>query len=139
MFKRILVPLDGSKLAEGIIPLVEELAKVHQGEVTLFRVALAHTFPGADPTDHQVKVTRNAEEYLNEVDAKLKGAGVNVNAVVCYGRDAEEIVRYAKDENMDLIAMSTHGRTGLGQFLLGSVASKVIHTATVPILLHRVA
>lgn len=137
MFKKILVPLDGSELAEGIIPLVEELAKIHEAELTLFRVALAHTFPGADPTEHQVKVTREAEEYLAEIEAGLKRAGVNVNAVVCYGRDAEEIVRYAKDENMELIAMSTHGRSGLGQFLLGSVASKVIHTATPPILLHR--
>ena len=57
---------------------------------------------------------------------------------VRYGQDAQEIVDHAKDRNFDLIAMSTHGRTGLGQFVLGSVASKVIHTAIVPILLCRV-
>lgn len=137
MFKRILVPLDGSELAEGIIPLVEQLAKIHQGEVTLLRVALAHTFPGVDPSDHELRVVNEAEEYLAKVEAKLKGVGVKVNSVVCYGHDAQEIVERAKFGNFELIAMSTHGRTGLGQFVLGSVASKVIHTATIPILLFR--
>ncbi|MCX5907659.1 MAG: universal stress protein, partial [Deltaproteobacteria bacterium] len=56
MFKKILVPLDGSKLAESILPRVEWLAKAHEGEVTLLRVALAHTFPGMDPVQHQVNV-----------------------------------------------------------------------------------
>ena len=73
MFKKILVPLDGSKLAEGIIPRVEWLAKIHDGEVTLLRVALAHMIPGTDPVEHQVKVVREAEEYLAKVEANLKG------------------------------------------------------------------
>ena len=138
MFKKILVPLDGSKLAEGIIPRVEWLAKIHDGEVTLLRVALAHMIPGTDPVEHQVKVVREAEEYLAKVEANLKGVGVRVNSVVRYGHDAQEIVDHARDRGFDLIAMSTHGRTGLAQFVLGSVASKVIHTSTVPILLCRV-
>ena len=138
MFKKILVPLDGSKLAEGILPRVEWLAKIHEGEVTLLRVALAHTFPGVDPVQHQVNVVREAEEYLAKVEANMRSVGVKVNSVVRYGHDAQEIVDHAKDRNFDLIAMSTHGRTGLGQFVLGSVASKVIHTAIVPILLCRV-
>ena len=138
MFKKILVPLDGSKLAEGIVPRVEWLAKIHDGEVTLLRVALAHMFPGTDPVEHQVKVVREAEEYLAKVEANLKGVGVRVNSVVRYGHDAQEIVDHARDRGFDLIAMSTHGRTGLAQFVLGSVASKVIHTSTVPILLCRV-
>jgi nucleotide-binding universal stress UspA family protein len=138
MFKKILVPLDGSRLAEGIIPRVEWLAKIHEGEVTLLRVALAHLIPGADPVQHQVRVVREAEEYLVKMEADLKGRGVKVNSVVRYGHDAQEIVDHARDRAFDLIAMSTHGRTGLAQFVLGSVASKVIHTATVPILLCRV-
>ena len=138
MFKKILVPLDGSKLAEGINPRVEWLAKIHDGEVTLLRVALAHMIPGTDPVEHQVKVIRDAEEYLAKVETNLKGVGVRVNSVVRYGHDAQEIVDHARDRGFDLIAMSTHGRTGLAQFVLGSVASKVIHTSTVPILLCRV-
>jgi len=138
MFKKILVPLDGSKLAEGILPRMEWLAKIHDGEVTLLRVALAHTFPGTDPVQHQVNVVREAEEYLAKVEANLKSVGVKVNSVVRYGHDAQEIIEHAKDRNFDLIAMSTHGRSGLTQFILGSVANKVIHNATVPILLCRV-
>jgi nucleotide-binding universal stress UspA family protein len=63
--------------------------------------------------------------------------GVNVKTVVRYGNDAQEIVDHARDRGFDLIAMSTHGRTGLTQFVLGSVANKVVNTATVPILLYR--
>ena len=138
MFKKILVPLDGSPLAEGIIPRVEWLAKIHDAEVTLLRVAVAHTFPGMDPVQHQVAVVREAEEYLAQVEEALKSVGVKTQAVVRYGYEAQEIVEHARDRDFDLIAMSTHGRTGIAQFVLGSVASKVIHTATVPILLCRV-
>ncbi len=138
MFKKILVPLDGSQLAEGIIPRVEWLAKIHDGEVTLLRVALAHMFPGADPVPHQVNVVREAKEYLAKVEANLKSMGLKVNSVVRYGHDAQEILNHARERGFDLIAMATHGRTGLTQLVLGSVASKVIHTATVPILLCRV-
>jgi nucleotide-binding universal stress UspA family protein len=138
MFSKILVPLDGSKLAEGILPQVEWLAKIHNGEVTLLRVALAHSFPGADPTQHQVNVVREAEDYLAKVEANMKSVGVKVKSVVRYGHDAQEILDHAKERDVDLIAMSTHGRTGLTQFILGSVANKIIHHATVPILLCRV-
>jgi len=138
MFKKIMVPLDGSNLAEGILPRVEWLAKIHGAEVTLLRVAVAHTFPGMDPVQHQVSVVREAEEYLAKVEENLKSVGVNARAVVRYGHDAQEIVEHARNRDFDLIAMSTHGRTGLTQFVLGSVASKVIHTATIPILLCRV-
>lgn len=137
MFKKILVPLDGSKLAEGILPRVEWLAKIHQAEVTLLRVALAHTFPGMDPIQHQVNVVREAEEYLAKIEGDLRSVGVQVNSVVRYGNDAQEIVDHARDRGFDLIAMSTHGRTGFSQLVLGSVASKVIHLATMPILLCR--
>jgi nucleotide-binding universal stress UspA family protein len=138
MFKKILVHLDGSNLAEGILPRGEWLAKIHGAEVTLLRVAVAHTFPGMDPVQHQVSVVREAEEYLAKVEENLKSVGVNARAVVRYGHDAQEIVEHARNRDFDLIAMSTHGRTGLTQFVLGSVASKVIHTATIPILLCRV-
>ena len=137
MFKKILVPLDGSKLAEKILSRVEWLAKIHDAEVTLLRVALAGSFPGSDPIQHQLSVVREAEEYLAKVEGWMRDVGVKVNSVVRYGHDAQEIVDHARDRDFDLIAMSTHGRTGLAQFVLGSVANKVINTATVPILLYR--
>jgi nucleotide-binding universal stress UspA family protein len=137
MFKKILVPLDGSKLAEKILSRVEWLAKTHDGEVTLLRVALASSFPGSDPVQHQLNVIRESEEYLAKAESWLRDVGVRVNSVVRYGNDAQEIVDHARDRDFDLIAMSTHGRSGLAQFVLGSVANKVINTATVPILLYR--
>ena len=137
MFKKILVPLDGSKLAEKILSRVEWLAKTHDPEVTLLRVALAGSFPGSDPVQHQLNVVREAEEYLAKAESWLRDVGVKVNSVVRYGNDAREIVDHARDRDFDLIAMSTHGRSGLAQFVLGSVANKVINTATVPILLYR--
>jgi len=137
MFKKILVPLDSSKLAEKILSRVEWLAKTHDAEVTLLRVALAGSFPGSDPVQHQLNVVREAEEYLAKAESWLRDVGVKVNSVVRYGNDAREIVDHARDRDFDLIAMSTHGRSGLAQFVLGSVANKVINTATVPILLYR--
>ena len=137
MFKKILVPLDGSKLAEKILSRVEWLAKTHDAEVTLLRVALAGSFPGSDPVQHQLNVVREAEEYLAKAESWLRDVGVKVNSVVRYGNDAREIVDHARDRDFDLIAMSTHGRSGLAQFVLGSVANKVINTAPVPILLYR--
>ena len=139
MFKKILVPLDGSKLAEKILSRVEWLAKIHDAEVTLLRVALSSSFPGTNPVQHQLNVVREAEEYLAKVEEWLRGVGVKVNSVVRYGNDAQEIVEHARDRDFDLIAMSTHGRTGLAQFVLGSVTNKVINTAPVPILLYRPA
>lgn len=138
MFKKILVPLDGSQLAENILPDVENLAKIHDAEVTLISVALIHTFPAADPTEREVFAVRNAEDYLAKVEDKLKRAGIKVSSVVRYGHDAAEIIDHAKCNHCDLIAMSTHGRTGLRRFVLGGVAIKVLHAATVPILLHRI-
>jgi nucleotide-binding universal stress UspA family protein len=138
MFKKILVPLDGSKLAEGILPQVEWLAKALNGEVTLLRVALAHTFPGQNLIEHEVNVVREAEAYLAKIESVLSSVGIQVKSVVCYGHEAQEILAYARENNYDLIAMSTHGRSGLTQFVLGSVANKIIHAAKVPILLCRV-
>lgn len=138
MFKKILVPLDGSKLAEEALPNAQYLATTLRADLTLIRVALAHTFPGADPAEHQVKVVHEAEQYLANVENRLKGLGLNVHSVVRYGHEANEIVDHAKVHGFDLIVMSTHGRTALGQFVLGSVAIKVVHISPVPVLLHRV-
>jgi nucleotide-binding universal stress UspA family protein len=137
MFKKILVPLDGSRLAEEILPQIENLANIHDAEVTLLRVALAHSVPGADTMKYQVEVVQKAEEYLAMVETNLKSQGLKVDSVVRYGHDAQEIINHAKEFKFDLIAMSTHGRTGVGQFVLGSIAIKILHAATVPVLLYR--
>ena len=135
---KILVPLDGSALAESAIPKAVELARVGLSSLLLMRAAEAHTLPGADPTEAQVEVVREAEEYLKAVAERLTKDGVrNVETSVWYGPAAAAIVDAARLRKVDLIVMSTHGRSGLGRLILGSVAESVLRGTTTPILLLR--
>ena len=136
-FERILVPLDGSSCAENILPAVEKLATDLKASVALLRVAVAHTFPGVDPTDAEVKVVREAEDYLAGIEKRLKAKGLKVDSHVRYGDDAEEILNHAGLKEVDLVAMSTHGRSGVGRFLIGSVAEKVLRHSPKPVFLAR--
>ncbi len=135
--KRILVPLDGSPCAETVLPKVERLAADLKMGICLLRVAYAHTFPGVDPTDAEVKVVREAEDYLKTVQERLKGKGLKVDTHVRYGNEAEEILDQAAMKEIDLLAMSTHGRSGVGRWLLGSVAEKILRHSPKPIFLVR--
>jgi len=137
MFKRILVPLDGSSLAEAVLPQVQELAKALGAELFLVRAAAAHVFPGVDPTEGEVDVVQKAEAYVGEVAGRLHDAGIPVHTAVRYGEAAEEILDHIGVNAIDLVAMSTHGRSGLSRLVLGSVAAQVVHRATVPVLLMR--
>ena len=136
-FERILVPLDGSDCAENVLPKVEQLAKELKASVALLRVAIAHTFPGVDPTDAEVKVVREAEQYLSNVEEGLKKKGLKVDSHVRYGNDAEEILDHAAQKDIDIVAMTTHGRSGVKRFLLGSVAEKVLRHSLKPVFLVR--
>jgi nucleotide-binding universal stress UspA family protein len=134
---KILIPLDGSPCAETIIPRVEELVSGKKKGLCLLRVVSASTFPGVDPTDAQVKVVREAEEYLKGLENGLRAKGLDVDTHVRYGNDAEEILDHAALKEVDLIAMSTHGRSGVKRFFLGSVAEKVLRHAPKPVYLVR--
>ena len=136
-FQRILIPLDGSDCAENVLPMVEKLATELKASIALLRVALTHTFPGVDPTEAELKVVREAEAYLQKVEDRLKAKGFNVDSHVRYGNDAEEILEHADGKDIDLIAMTTHGRGGVKRFLLGSVAEKVLRYSPKPIFLVR--
>lgn len=136
-FQRMLVPLDGSDCAENVLPKVEKLATELKASIVLLRVALTHSFPGVDPTEAQLKVVREAEAYLQRVEDRLKAKGFKVDSHVRYGNDAEEILEHADGKDIDLIAMTTHGRSGVKRFLLGSVAEKVLRYSPKPIFLVR--
>jgi nucleotide-binding universal stress UspA family protein len=136
-FERILVPLDGSECAEMILPKVEKLATELKASIALLRVAYAHTFPGVDPSDAEVKVVREAEEYLLGLENRLKAKGFKVDSHVRYGNDAEEILDHAAQKDIDFIAMTTHGRSGVKRFLIGSVAEKILRHSPKPIFLVR--
>lgn len=137
MFQRILVPLDGSELAESILPYVEDLAATHKSKIVLLRVALAHTLPGQDEITAEVEAIREAEEYLKVIEERLKKKGLDVESHVRYGKGPEEIIDFCQEPDIDVVAMFTHGRTGVGRWLLGSVAEKVVRHCPVPTLLFR--
>jgi len=135
--ERILVPLDGSECAENVLPKVEELAELKGEGICLLRVALAHTFPGADQTEAQVEVVREAEEYLRGVEGRLKAKGFDVNAHVRYGDEVEEILDHAAQKEIDLIAMATRPHRGVRHFFRGCAAEKVLRHTPKPVFLVR--
>ncbi len=133
--QRILVPLDGSKCAEYIIPRVEELAERKKEGISLLRVAMAHTFPGVDQTEAQVEVVREAEEYLHGLEGSLKAKGFDVDTHVRYGNEAEEILDHAAQKEIDLIAMSTPRHRGVRHFFRGCLAEKILRHTPKPVFL----
>jgi len=137
MVKKILVPLDGSPLAEAILPQVTELTTPLRAEVLLLRVALVHAFPGVDRMEEEVRVIHEAEAYLAALAGKLAAEGIHVRTAVRYGKAAEEILDHIEANEVDLVAMSTHGRSGLSRLVMGSVAEEVVRNAGVPVLLVR--
>jgi nucleotide-binding universal stress UspA family protein len=139
-FSKILVPLDGSLLAEAALPkAVELIGKSADAALVLVRAAEATTVPGVDPIDAQVSVVREAEDYLEAVATRLRGLGVpRVRTSVWYGAAAPSILEAAQRTKPDLIMMSTHGRSGLGRLVLGSVAESVLRDARTPVFLIRV-
>ena len=136
----IVVPLDGSTLAEGALARAVELAVSAGARLVLLRAALAHALPGADLIDAQVEVVSDAETYLEKVAERVRALGVrDVRCSVWYGAPAPAIIDAAALNHADLIVMMTHGRSGLGRFVMGSVAESVLRGTTTPILLLREA
>lgn len=136
---RILVPLDGSPLAEAAIDAALDVVRdAKPPTLLLLRAAEAHTLPGADPTDEQVAVVREAEQYLAAVAGRLAKRGLHdVDTSVWYGPAATAVIEAAKLKKADLIVMSTHGRSGLGRLILGSVTESVLRGTTTPICVVR--
>ena len=135
--KKILVPLDGSRLAEVALPEAFEFAS-RGATLVLLRAAGRRAASAADPTESQVTVVREAEGYLASIAERARKAGVqNVETSVWYGAPAESIIDAARTRGIDLIVMSSHGRSGLGRLVLGSVAESVLRGTTTPILLLR--
>jgi len=135
--ERILVPLDGSPLAEMALPKAVELLSDRPGAaLILLRAAEARTLPGVDPIDAQAAVVREAETYLATVADRLREQGVtHIVRSVWYSSAAKAIVEAARVRKVDLIVMSTHGRSGLRRALHGSVAESVLRRTRIPILL----
>lgn len=134
MLTTILVPLDGSTLAERALPYAESLARSAGARMLLLRAIQAHAFPGTDPADEQLKAVEAAESYLQRVASGLQ-TGTAIETIAFYGDPVEAIVLEAALREASLIVMSTHGRSGLGQLLYGSVARAVLQRSSAPVLL----
>jgi len=133
--KTVMVPLDGSRLAEKALAPAIGFAR-EGAKLVLVRAAEAHATPFTDPTEAQVAVVREAEVYLATVVERLRRVGVtDVETSVWYGAPVEGIADAARYRKADLIVMSTHGRSGLGRLVLGSVAEGVARATSTPILL----
>jgi nucleotide-binding universal stress UspA family protein len=135
MYTRILVPLDGSKLAEQVLPYVRALAPALQAQVHLVRVEVAfaplhQSYPGVMEAE-----THRAEGYLEEIAASLREDDLTLSCAVVEGRPAACIAAEAKQEPGTIIAMTSHGRSGFTRWLLGSVANEVLQAAANPLLI----
>lgn len=144
MYKRILVPLDGSKRAESILPHVEGLARCLDTEVFLLRVFKTDfgqvDYYGHDPEFYESIRSEFKEEtlaYLTEVREERLGKELQVRCIAEEGPVIDIILEVARKEDIDLIAMSSHGRTGLAQVFYGSIAAGVLHRVDRPLLLVR--
>jgi nucleotide-binding universal stress UspA family protein len=139
MYQRILVPLDGSELAEQALPHAAIHAEQFGAEIVLLMVL----GPLPEPSMAARRVVRSAEEasarlaqgYLEGIAAGLRKQGLPVQTDTVEGKPYLEIIRFAEKEEIDLIAMSTRGHSGLSRWLLGSVTDRVVRGATVPVLL----
>lgn len=136
-FARVLVPLDGSALAEGILAEVLALAAPFRAGLTLVRVVERAAYPMLDVSAVQVREAEEAARYLDGVKATVQAAGLGAQTEVLFGDPATAILNHAATIEADVIAMSTHGRSGLDRWLLGSVAEKVLAGSVVPVLLYR--
>jgi nucleotide-binding universal stress UspA family protein len=150
MFSRVLVPLDGSKVGEAAIPaieqLVDKLAKGTKVEViligvmTLLRhwVVVGEASAPVSYTEEELRlIKQNVEKYLVKTGESLKKRGVAVRTIVSTGNAADEIIKAVDDTKADLLAMSTHGRSGLRRLAFGSVTDKVLHRSHIPVLMVR--
>ena len=150
MFEKILVPLDGSKVGEAALPCVEELVSklppALKVEVTLFQVvsSLTHFIVAGEAgvqipyTEQEMgQIKTKALDYLNKVGEGLRGKGAVVKAEVSTGDAADEISKAADEIGADLVAMSTHGRSGLSRWAFGSVTDKVLRGGNKPVLMVR--
>jgi nucleotide-binding universal stress UspA family protein len=150
MYKKILVPLDGSKLAECALPHAMDMAKAYKAKLIL--VSVTEVVKGfrvvSDPsksTEEALapeaggKLEEQARKYLDKVAKRIEKEGIQVTTDIPYGRPADEIITSSMLNNCDVIVMSSHGRSGVSKWTHGSVADKVFRASPTPVLMIREA
>ena len=146
MYQHIMVPLDGSELAECVLPHVEMVAKGGNAKkVTLVRVIEPLHLYGGVESGFSLEERGRLEEdslniargYLDQIAKRLGQKGVTAEAVVLRGKVADELAEYANKNEVDLIIISTHGRSGISRLVWGSVADRIIRSVCAPVLIVR--
>jgi nucleotide-binding universal stress UspA family protein len=138
--RRILVPLDGSKVSEGVLAHAQALARADGSEIVLLQVVNTAGEIFNDPAiaDTELSEVEAAEKtYMEGVQARLRSEGMAVTLDIREGPIAETILTAARELKVNMIAMSTHGRSGLKKMLMGSVTEGVVKNAAVPVLVIR--
>jgi len=144
LLKKILVPLDGSEIGGSVIPYVETLAQALGAEIILFHILEAPTVgvlaPGIEIAYRAatMETERNVhQKYLNEVEKRMEEKGLSTSIVMNMGPAPDEIMKYAENNAVDLIAMSTHGRSGIRRWVFGSVTHRVLQAGNTAVLTVR--
>ena len=143
MYKTILVPLDGSKRAEAILSHIEELSTLYNARVIFLQVVEPPPLimgPEGDIALHQQEIVRwekQAHSYLFAVEGEFQEKGIKTGKYVIHGPVVDAIIKIAEQEGADLIALASHGRTGLSKVFYGSVVAGVLHRIGRPLLLIR--
>jgi nucleotide-binding universal stress UspA family protein len=145
MYRRILVPLDGSKLAECVLPHAEAIAKLSKASIELVHVIEPLELPTRggialsidDLKQIELHTKSDAESYLYEVVERLKLAGIKAHSKLLTGKAADSLVDYIHKNKFDLLIMATHGRSGISRWIWGSVAEKILHSSSTPVLIVR--
>ena len=139
MYRRILVPLDGSRLSEQALPHAATQAGQFGAEIVLLMVLGPIPEPSMAGRGAVLRAeeasARLAQDLLERMAAGLRDQGLRVRTETAEGKPYLEIVRFAEEHDIDLIVMSTRGQSGLSRWLLGSVTDRVARGATVPLLL----
>lgn len=147
MYKKVLVPLDGSKLAECVLPHLDTIAagcgvqNIHFLRVVkpFYPISdyMGDSISGMDVVNINNDAVTAAENYLKQIIDKIKYPDIKLQWEVIRGNEAESITDYAKNNEIDLIIIATHGRSGVGRWVWGSVADRTLRSSCVPVLMVR--
>ncbi|CAB5091218.1 hypothetical protein D3OALGA1CA_904 [Olavius algarvensis associated proteobacterium Delta 3] len=154
MYKRIMVPMDGSDLAERVLPHVHSFLEGFRPDSVVFvqvvepapvifddTAAISSSTSREKMIDYAQKVEEQrksaAAEYLDGIVHRVKGEGVDLRSEVLVGRVAERLAEYIESQAMDMIIIATHGRSGISRWVRGSIAERVLSSSRVPVLMVR--
>lgn len=144
MYKKIMVPLDGSKLAECVLPHVQTLAQGSKVNEIVFVRVVEPFYPRGDYVIEEAQIKKieaahkeAAQEYLKNLASQVKFNGIKVSYEVLFGNVADTLAEFVSKNQIDLIVIATHGRSGVSRWVWGSVADRILRSSCVPVLMVR--